>query len=52
MRKQKVKKCPSCKEAGLVWQPYGMKCAFCDYVEYSRKVKNGKNFTLRQAGKA
>jgi exosome complex RNA-binding protein Csl4 len=39
MKKLPKPRCPRCKEL-LVWQFYGMKCAFCDYVEYHKKRKN------------
>jgi hypothetical protein len=32
-----LKKCPSCKDPGIVWQPYGMKCAFCGYCQYFKR---------------
>lgn len=33
-----IQSCPSCKESGIVWQPYGMKCAFCGYCQYFKRA--------------
>jgi len=41
MTKTKTERCKSCGEA-LVWQPYGMKCAFCGYCRYFKKRKTAK----------
>lgn len=38
--------CPGCKKLGIVWQPYGMKCAFCGYAEYFDKPKNAAAVAL------
>ena len=28
-----IMRCPNCGNAGLVQQPYGLKCAFCGYLD-------------------